>query len=166
MKITVILDKEAKITAQLSVNYAAKAFDEIAQVLINKIQENLDEGDPLESTLPEEIKPGEIEKFPETRHEVKKIGRKLVIMKCPECFNIGVCVVEEGQKTITCKHCQKEIPIEGLVHAQYLCPNCNWFADFYALGDLKVVKCKDCGSDIDLIYNEKKHCYLSANLVK
>lgn len=166
MKITVILDKEAKITAQLSVNYAAKAFDEIAQILVNKIQGNLDDEDPLKITLSKGIRPAEIEKAPETDNEVKKTGRKLVIMKCPECGNIGACVVEKDQKTITCKHCQNEIPLEDLVHAQYLCPNCNWFADLYVLGDLKFVKCKNCGSEIDLIYHEKKHCYLSANLIK
>lgn len=164
MKITVILEKQARIYAQLPTNEAAEAFEKMADILIYKIEKSIEKAQPLT----EVIKPAEIEKLPETLHdtEVKNVGKKLVIMKCPDCGAIGAYVVQEYQVSICCRHCEKDIPLEGLVHAKYLCPNCNWFADFYALGDLKVVKCKDCGSDIDLIYNDKKHCYLSANLVK
>lgn len=171
MKVTVILEKEARICAQLSTNDAVEAFEKMADILIGGIEKGVKRGQPVTAVL----KPAEIEKAPEikkdseeqhTGDKIKIVGRRLVIMKCPGCGSIVPCLVQEGQETITCRHCQENVPIEGLVPANYTCPNCSYKANFYVLGNLQSVRCKNCESDIDLIYHEKKHCYLSANLIK
>lgn len=157
MKVTVILEKEARINVDLEAAAATKTFGEIADMLLKQIDckiDNVVKEEKLMVHVP----------YVNRSEPTLRNNRKLVFVECPDCHATIVSMVGQDQETVNCRCCHKDVQIGELVRARYECPNCGYKANFYVSGELKNVKCKGCDSDIDLIYHEKKKMYLSANL--
>ena len=104
----------------------------------------------------------------EQEHPARKT---LCIVKCPKCGKISFIPlpVQDGKvnlsKPMTCLNCGEELDLGDLHPGEAKCPNCGNAIWFYGAGreDLEIT-CKNCGSPIDLIYNDKEKEFRSANL--
>ena len=200
MRLSIALEKQARINVNLKEGLDIETFRQLASILTDKAvgqpnDYNNDIGKLM--SYPEELK-GHIEKNSKvspaveiskfkgyaSEHKTKVFDKSsdnnqeitskgLVMVRCPKCKKIAVIVlyikngqVEYKNKSINCKNCQTELPITELKPAYYQCPDCDTTASFYVMGDLKEASCKNCGSVIDLVWNEKKKKYVSINLVK
>ena len=187
MRVSVILEKQARISVDLQGINAVEVFRQLTTMLMDKtVGES--KGKKLDKAIPhsdiqkaiervalehitENIETHKKESIQNTSNE--NIPRTLVMVKCPECGNIAtpLMYVRDGKllydnRILNCKNCQSLLPITDLKPAQYSCPNCGTSAYFYVMGDLKEVYCKDCKSPIDLVWHEEKKKYLSANLIR
>lgn len=160
MKIAILLDKKSKFNIDLPEFEANNLYNHLVYAALGSEVIEINKNKNVESTEKTTM---------EEDHEY--VLKRLVITKCPHCGETVATVVgiKDGQiashKSLTCKKCQGEIPISELKLAIYECPNCNAKADFFIMGDLAEVRCKKCASVIDLVWNEKKRKYISANLV-
>lgn len=186
MKISVVLEKKSRFNIDLPEGEAKNLYKSLIGSIVNalKVQTQIVRTQPTvkdtelkEINIEEKattIKDSEekVEEVPRDE-EVKviepnqmRISKKLVMLKCAGCSETLVSVVSEGQWSLTCKSCRTNNTVENLKAATYICPNCEYKANFYVKDGLDIVKCKNCDGGIDLIYHEKKEKYLSANLIK
>lgn len=94
--------------------------------------------------------------------------KKLVVGKC-ECGNgYGIWLDNETLKkrnfVFICKECEEKhiIVADELVPATYNCPNCRRKSSFWVKKEeCSHVQCKNCESEIDLFYNEKKQMMMN-----
>jgi ribosomal protein L37AE/L43A len=185
MKITVILEQGSRFNIELPEHIAINVYADIIgltmkslrtqKARINKLDDNAFFSE-LESYVLS--KPSSEIKVEATEEKVlrnapqltspleNKSSKKLVMLKCKGCEDTIASVVTDGQWSITCKKCGEDNEIKDLKAAAYQCPNCGKYASFFVKEGLKIVKCKNCQSDIDLVYHEKKDKYLSINLTE
>lgn len=95
----------------------------------------------------------------------------MVATLCPHCGNTTTAYTKDT--TINCTTCHKPIDVDydESVKGDYVCPCCSTGKGFFKIFPDKfhtrlVVKCKSCGSPVDLKYHEKKNVYLSPNLIR
>lgn len=164
MKIAIVLDKKSRFNINLPELEANDLYNRLVFTALGSEAVPVTESEKVE----------DIEKITiqEDRQGHEFVLKRLVLTKCPHCGETVAMVVgiKDGQivshKTLSCKKCQGEIPISELKVALYECPNCGTKADFFIMGDLNEVRCKKCASVIDLVWNEKKRRYISANLAE
>lgn len=164
MKIAIVLEKKSRFNIDLPEVEANDLYNRLVFTALGS--------EAVQNIGAEKVENIEKITIQEDKHEHGYILKRLVLTKCPHCGETVAMVVgiKDGQivshKTLSCKKCQGEIPISELKIALYECPNCGVKADFFIMGDLNEVRCKKCASVIDLVWNEKKRRYISANLVE
>lgn len=164
MKVAITLNKKSRFNIDLPEIEANNLYNCLVLTALNPETTQISKAGKVEIT-----KKDITNEEPESKEYVMK---RLVMARCPHCNELLIAVVgiKDGQivshNSLSCKKCQGEIPISELKLALYECPNCGAKADFFIMGDLKEVHCKKCASVIDLVWNEKKKRYMSANLVE
>ncbi|KZL94332.1 hypothetical protein [Clostridium magnum] len=164
MKVAITLNKISRFNIDLPEIDATRLYNHLVRAALGS----------------ETVQDSEVKKVEDTKEIViaeeqepkEYVMKRLVMVKCPHCNELLITVVgiKDGQivshKSLSCKKCHGEIPISELKLALYECPNCGVKADFFIMGDLEEVHCKKCASVIDLIWNEKRKRYISANLLE
>jgi len=185
MKITIELEKDRNIdvNVKLGKDSERREFTPVREYVHNgtPLKESKRETEfgnaiarGVEEGLKDKVRTGTISAKPiEDDHiqQEQPVRKTLCIVKCPKCGKISFIPlpVQDGKvdlfKPMTCLNCGAELDLRDLYPGEAKCPNCGNAIWFYGAGRENLeITCKNCGSPIDLLYNDKEKEFRSANL--